>query len=645
MQLMVAHIEILPYSFARQVPRGDQMPKVGVIEEWLERLPGLDQLWAITKGRPEVRIGVLDGPIDESLLAQAGSVPTGVVQHGTHVYSIISGTTDPVVPGIAPGCSVLSIPVFGASQADARQICSQEELAAGIQEALELGCNIINISASQQADLLSLSSDLNAALQEAAAQDVLVVAATGNQGCGCDTIPASVAGVLAVGAHGADGLPLLASNRGQGHRAQGIIAPGNNIPGACVGGGLCRATGTSFAAATVSGVAGLLMSLDVERGLAPSGERTRRVLIASSTPPPDGEIEMAAAYLSGRLNVASATKLMLGASSAIRMQEGNFMEAVLSGIESDTQQPILPAAAIVVPDMSGVGIAPAGCGCGCGGGEGACTCSGAAKKAQFVYAIGRLGISFISQARRDSIWRAVNGKSDGDLKPISDAALGDIFKRQPFQAQSVIWTLSRTEVPMYAIVPTGAYAAETYRWLVEEWTDADVEFASIPGVLAGQVTLYDGQTVDVLVPDLRGMYSWETKKYVRALTDERKKAKPAMTAAAIATEMDRFLGKIYFSIRNRGLSPEERALNAAATNAFNFSPIIVEIGQEGMTLRDISVERSPLNRPGSEYYDVLLTFFDPNDRQGRAPLRARFTIDVSDTVPVMIGDPVTWHEY
>jgi hypothetical protein len=52
-----------------------------------------------------------------------------------------------------------------------------------------------------------------------------------------------------------------------------------------------------------------------------------------------------------------------------------------------------------------------------------------------------------------------------------------------------------------------------------------------------------------------------------------------------------------------------------------------------------------LNRPGSEYFDVLLTFFDPTDRLGRAPLRARFTIDVADTVPVMIGEPVTWYEY
>src|SRR4029079_19056975 len=196
---------------------------------------------------------------------------------------------------------------------------------------------------------------------------------------------------------------------------------------------------------------------------------------------------------------------------------------------------------------------------------------------------------------------------EGDLKPITNAALQSLFKEQPFQAQSVIWTLSRSEVPMYAIVPAGAFAAETYRWLVNEWKDADVEFGSIPGILAGQVNLYDGQLVDVVVPDLRGMYSWQTKRYVKALRDARKKADVDLSPERLDREIERFFGKIYFSIRNRGRSPEERPINAAATNAFNISPVIEQAGEEGLTLRDIGVERSPLNRPGSEYYDVLLT--------------------------------------
>jgi hypothetical protein len=605
--------------------------------EWVTRLPGLELLWSITRGRPDVRIAVLDGPLDTSVL-QPASAHEPIVRHGTHVHSIISGARD--VPGIAAGCEVFSIPVFGESPQAARATCTQQQLAAGIHAALARAANIINISAAQQGDLLSLSLELNEALQEAVARDVLVVAATGNEGCTCDSIPASVPSILAVGAHDVDGAPLLMSNAGIGHRNHGILAPGANIPGACAGGGLCRASGTSYATAIVSGVAGLLMSADAARGRSPSGVRTRQLLLSTATGPDDEENEDASAYLAGRLNVGAAVSRILQGT------EGTMTEAM----PGESVQPALleqvtlmgeavPAGMAAASEAAG--IVPAGC--GGGGGAGGCTCDAAAKKPQLVYAIGRLGINFISQARRDSIWRTVNGNMEGDLKPISDQALADLFKKQPFQAQSVVWTLSRTEVPMYAIVPNGAYAAETYRWLVEEWSDANVEFASIPGVLAGQATLYDGQTVDVLVPDLRGMYSWETKKYVKALSDERKKAKPSLTAAAIAVEMNRFLGKIYF--RNRGVSPEERALNAAATNAFNFSPIIVEIGQEGMTLRDIAIERSPLNRAGSDYYDVLLTFFDPNDRLGRAPLRARFTIDVSDTVPVMIGDPVTWHEY
>lgn len=198
---------------------------------------------------------------------------------------------------------------------------------------------------------------------------------------------------------------------------------------------------------------------------------------------------------------------------------------------------------------------------------------------------------------------------------------------------------------MYAIIPNGAFAAETYAWLVREWQDADVEFASIPGVVAGQVTLYDGQLVDAVIPDLRGMYSWQTKRYVTALREARVKADPGLTVKKVEREIERFFGKVYFSIRNRGLSPQERAINAAATNAFNISPVIEQAGEEGLTLRDIGVERSPFNRPGSEYYDVMLTFFNPYEREAVAPLRARFTFDVSDTVPVPIGEPVLWHEY
>jgi cyanobactin maturation PatA/PatG family protease len=635
------------------------VPHNDVSAEFVSRLPGLARLWAITKGRPEVVIAVLDGPVDAATVATAKLFPSGAVEHGTHVYSVIAGSSDALVPGIAPGCKVVSIPIFDATAAGAQPMCSQEALATGIRGALANGANIINISASQQADPLSLSNALSDALQEARGQDVLVVAAAGNQGCACDTIPASIPGVLAVGAHDGDGAPLLSSNWGPGQRAQGLLAPGIGVPGSCVGGGLCRASGTSFATATVSGVAGLLMSIDVERGAKPSGDKIKRTLLSSCAPPSHSEVQMASTHLSGRLDVSRALDLLIGSSQTASPREATLTTSSLPD-NADHQsaapspQPHATAAAAEATPIElrappsrapERGLVPADCGCGCGGSAGECSCGGAQKKPQLVYAIGRLGVSFVSQARRDSIWRDLNRGAKGvdAKKPLDPPILQEFFKKEPIQAQSVVWTISRTDVPMYAIMPAGAFAANTYKWLVDEWADSKVEFISLPGVLTGQVALYDGQIVDAVVPDLRGMFSWNTDRYVESLRGTLKKTD--MSSEQIDRDMKRFFGKIQFSIRNRGLSPEERAINAAATNAFNISDIIVEAGEEGMTLRDVGVERSPLNRPGSEYFDVLLTFFDPRSKGDRAPLRARFTIDVSDTVPVPIGDPVTWHEY
>ena len=73
---------------------GRTVPQAIVADEWKSRLPGLDRLWSMTKGRPEVRIAVLDGPIDEGAVARSHVVQSGVVEHATLVQSIIAGSTD-----------------------------------------------------------------------------------------------------------------------------------------------------------------------------------------------------------------------------------------------------------------------------------------------------------------------------------------------------------------------------------------------------------------------------------------------------------------------------------------------------------------------------------------------------------------------
>lgn len=619
---------------------------------WNTLLPGFADLRQLSAGDPRVHIAILDGPIGppQGPLSPAAEA---AMRHGAAIASVISGSSDGLVVGLAPGCAATVTNIYAdPAGAEPTPKCSHEKLAGHIREAVAAGAHIINISAAQPLDRALAPTELVAALAEAERRDVLVVASAGNDGCACDALPASVPSVLAVGAHDASGRPLPISNWGAGARGQGILAPGAGVPGACLEGGICSFNGTSFASAIVTGVAALLMSGDIVEGIPPSGSRIRRILKESADACDPTAHENCGPFLLGRLNIRQALKMRgdhpsPGERERVMVETEVHVTCATSGATALAPTGASLTESRVATDRMD-GVTPA-CGCGgkCGGkcgDAGGCSCGDKAKP-QLAYAIGRVDVSFVSLARRDSLWRAINGGREDALKPISDAALLDLFTKQPFQAQSVVWTLSRTEVPMYAIIPSGAFAAETYRWLVEEWADADVEFASVPGVVAGQTTLYDGSIVDVLVPDLRGMHSWSVSAYTKAIVDERKKAEPKLSETALKQDISRFFGKILFSIRNKGITASERALNAAATNAFNFSDVLREAGREGMTLRDVAVERSPINRIGGEYYDVLLTFFDPKRRIEAAALLARFTIDVADTVPVLIGEPTIWYEY
>jgi hypothetical protein len=107
-----------------------------------------------------------------------------------------------------------------------------------------------------------------------------------------------------------------------------------------------------------------------------------------------------------------------------------------------------------------------------------------------------------------------------------------------------------------------------------------------------------------------------------------------------------FLDKIYFQFRNLGQTSPDRALNYAATNAFLFTNEIRQGLLSGtyvpgtnsglFTLDTITVAKSPYCRMDSDCWDVVVTFFDPeNDR--RAGVSYLFTIDVSDELPVSLA--------
>lgn len=102
-----------------------------------------------------------------------------------------------------------------------------------------------------------------------------------------------------------------------------------------------------------------------------------------------------------------------------------------------------------------------------------------------------------------------------------------------------------------------------------------------------------------------------------------------------------FLNRIYYDLRNLGQIARNRAFNFAATNAFQAAFTFAEAVVAGMELDSIDVQKSPFCRINSDCWDVKLKFFDPENGR-RAKKVYRFTIDVSDTIPVTLGEVRSW---
>ena len=265
--------------------------------------------------------------------------------------------------------------------------------------------------------------------------------------------------------------------------------------------------------------------------------------------------------------------------------------------------------------------------------------------AQLVYALGRIGYDFVSQSRRDSIKQKM-GESARPEEPNDILAYLDAH---PYDASAMQWTLDLESTPIYVIEPRGAFARDAYnvlRQFLREQITEGVERVSIPGVIVGMTRHRSGTAIPVVAPEIRGMYSWTTEALVSAVVG------PAPEAGAVEEGQEayrerrsgvtNFLERVYYEIRNLGREPQERALNFAATNAFQVERVYERAIQEEMELDTIEVDHSPVCPPGADCWDVKLLFFFPQ-RQVQTVRRVyRFTVDVTDVVPATVGPMRSW---
>ena len=240
-------------------------------------LVGLTPLMALTSGRPEIAIALIDGPVNidhpdfapgvfrevaSSTIACTRKTSAACL-HGTLVAGILSACRGSAAPAICPDCTVLVRPIFPeASEPEtSAPATTPEELAAAIIDVIEAGANIINLSVGLLHPTTVGIAHLHAALDYATRRNVICVAAAGNQGEIGGSSLTSHPWVIPVAACDANGRPFAGSNFGRSIGRGGVLAPGTNILSLGPSGGRVTFGGTSAAAPFVTGALALIWSL------------------------------------------------------------------------------------------------------------------------------------------------------------------------------------------------------------------------------------------------------------------------------------------------------------------------------------------------------------------------------------------------
>ncbi len=269
----------------------------------------LPEAHGIAKGNGIV-VAVIDSGIDDTHPELNGAIagrydalraPSGPDPHGTGIASAISARGR--LLGAAPAARILAVRAFAGGKSDSTTF----NIMTGIDWAAANGARILNMSFAGPRDPM-LARELAGAHRKG----IVVVAASGNAGPNSPPLyPAADPSVIAVTATDGDDKLFSVSNRGA-HIA--VAAPGADILIAAPGGTYSVSSGTSLAAAHVSGVVALLL----ERRADLTPNQVRNILMATATDlGPQGRDEQFGAGLTDALRAVAATERnILGATAS-----------------------------------------------------------------------------------------------------------------------------------------------------------------------------------------------------------------------------------------------------------------------------------------------------------------------------------------
>jgi serine protease AprX len=272
----------------------------------VERIIGVQSLWAKGFTGKGVDVAVIDTGVSPVAGLDGGQVVNGPdfsfdatnpdlthldsYGHGTHMAGIIAGRdegtgsyADPSrFVGVAPDSRVVNVKVGATDGAvDVSQVIAGIEWVTANAHRDGLNIGVLNLSFGTDAVQPALLDPLAYAVDQAWRSGIVVVVAAGNDGLAAPQVsnPATNPAIIAVGADDPmgtlsitdDKVPAFASH-GNILRSVDVIAPGTHLlslrvpgsivdlanPGAVVGERFIRGSGTSQAAAVVSGLAAVL---------------------------------------------------------------------------------------------------------------------------------------------------------------------------------------------------------------------------------------------------------------------------------------------------------------------------------------------------------------------------------------------------
>jgi subtilisin family serine protease len=198
--------------------------------------------------------------------------------HGTHVAGLISSkkNNNYGIAGVCPDCKIINMKIFDAyTGADTISLI-----------------NAVLLSIANGADVISMSlgGTFYSAYEEKvfsklSDKGIIFVAAAGNDATNEKNYPAAYNGVISVGA--TDNNDYVSSFSNYGSWVE-IYAPGEMILSSCSSQGYCFSSGTSMATPLVSGVIGLMKSINPDL----NSKDVLRILKKTAHILPDGKLRL-----------------------------------------------------------------------------------------------------------------------------------------------------------------------------------------------------------------------------------------------------------------------------------------------------------------------------------------------------------------